>query len=167
VRHTQAALSTWHGQRQQLLHAVCARIAQDRADGMKAMRAYRAGAVRFNRNRYARRRGKTLKPCSIMSHFYKWKETRSAEVFAAKWKSPSFKRISQRQIVAWSRRILRESISAGQLYKRLKVEGKAVNFSLCTLRRALPCRALREVVRARLNLARAERAALAMIGGKP
>jgi hypothetical protein len=154
-------IAPWMERRARLLHGICSAITRDRANGMSASRAYSKGRGRFNRSLLARRRKRHLAISGMRAIYALWAKTgKRIECFAPKWKQPDHRKITVSQAHRWVKWIIAEGISASELYRRLKVERPTLNFSLATLHRNLPGKALSAVAQARRNLWKAERAAL-------
>jgi len=159
-------IPAWQLRRQRLLHGLCLFIESSFIEGKRALATYRRAAARWNRSKLARDRGRHLSASGIRAIWATWKRHPSIEAFAPKWKSPDHRKITPAQAVRWARRIISQRITVAELYRRLLAEKGALTFCRATLCSALPSAALRAVDRARVNLEKAERAALAILDGQ-
>jgi hypothetical protein len=151
--------------RARILHGLCLFIEKEFIEGKRAASTYRKAAARWNRSRLSRQRGRHLSASGIRSIYAIWKKASSPSpaIFASRWKSSSRKKINPAQAIKWARRIIAQRITVTELYRRLRMEKGSLNFCRATLANALPGEALRAVHRARVNLEKAARAALAIL----
>jgi hypothetical protein len=157
-------VAKWMTHRARLLHGICLFIQGGRANGLSAGRAYNQGRARFNRSLLATRRNRRMSLSGIRAIYATWRATgKSIECFAPKWKTPVMRKITAAQARRWGRRIIAQSLTVSELYRRLKAEKGTLLFCDDTLRRALPSPALRALRSARMALERAERFALDQI----
>jgi hypothetical protein len=91
------------------------------------------------------------------------KNGKSPDAFPPKWKAPYRRlKIQPEQAVRYTRRVIAQGITISELYRRLSRENGGLDYSLSNLYRVIPSKALREVQRARIALAKAEREALVL-----
>ncbi len=139
-------LAKWHIRRQRLLHGICQNIAQLRADGMSAARAYRKGRRRWNNTKLAKQRGRMLSESGIRAIYARWlSQGHSATAFAPGWKSSTVRKITSDQAIRWTRRVIEERICFSELFRRLRRENPSFTFSYSALCLNLPSHALRKV----------------------
>ena len=154
----------WMNRRARLLHGLMLYIDR-RAKHGKMQPLYKSAAARFNRSILALKRGKSIGPDSIRAYYRRWQAAgRKADVFNARWMTPSIKLISPEQAAVYARRAAVDGISIAELYRRLARESGPLYFSLYTLRRTLPVTELRGASKARKALARAESELATAIG---
>ena len=156
----------WQKRRQRLLNGLCLFIEKSFIDGKRAMPTYRRAAARWNRSKLARERGRHLSASGIRAIWAIWKKNPCVEAFAPKWRTPDMRKITPAQAIRWARRVIAQRITIAELYRRLRTEKGALTFCRATLNRALPTAALRAVHRARVNLEKAERVALAVLDAR-
>jgi hypothetical protein len=159
-------IPAWQRRRQRLLHGLCLFIEKAFIEGKRAMGTYRRAAARWNRSELSRERGRHLSASGMRAIWAIWKKNPSAEAFAPKWRTPAHRKITPAQAIRWARRIIAQRITVAEIYRRLESEKGCLDFCRSTLNRVLPSAALRAVHRARVNLDKAERAALALLDAR-
>jgi hypothetical protein len=159
-------IPAWQLRRQRLLHGLCLFIESSFIEGKRAMATYRRAAARWNRSKLARERGRHLSASGIRAIWSTWKRHPSIEAFAPKWRRPDMRKITPAQAIKWARRGIAQRITVAELYRLLRAEKGALTFCRATLCSALPSAALRTVHHARVNLEKAERAALALLDAR-
>jgi hypothetical protein len=149
--------------RARVLHGLM-KFIHRRAEHGKMLALYTSAASRFNRSIYALEKGKVISADSIRYNYARWRAAGcKADIFSPRWRTIARRLISPEQADIYARRMVSESISPTELYRRLQAESGPLYFSLYTLRNSLPCAELARLAKVKREMASAELALTAAL----